>query len=230
MEERKDLDLKDYLMDYIYSKDRQIKDRMPSENDLAKSFNLSRHRVRMAYKNLEDMGLIKSKQGMGWFISGQRLVINLPMTGESFTKKITRQGLDLETKNLGIRQISSPRDLSDHMDGNIYMISRLRIINGLPAAIHFSYVSDIIFPYISKEGSSIRSMSDYFASKGFKDLSYSKSVLTIEFPTRQMMDLLDSTSLIPLLVLESRAEDLKGKTIEIIKTYYRSDLFKYELN
>lgn len=230
MENRKDLDLRDYLMDYIYSKDRQIKDKMPSENELAKTFNLSRHRVRMAYKNLEERGLIKSKQGMGWFISGQRLVINLPMTGESFTKKITRQGLDLVTKNMGITQISGLAALGENTNGKVYRIARLRVINGLPAAIHFSYVSDQIFPEISKEGASIRSMSDYCSSKGFKDLSYSKSVLTIEFPTRQMMDLLDSTSLIPLLVLESRAKNLEGKTIEIIKTYYRSDLFKYELN
>lgn len=156
-------------------------------------------------------------------------MISLAMTGESFTSKMLKQGLSLETINLGVREVSKAH-MEKALGGRVYEISRLRILQGFAAAVHKSYISDRLFPQIGDEGGAIGSIADYYRDKGIADYSYSKARLSIKYPDMEMMETLACKSLVPLLVLEGQAFDKDGRPIEYIESYYRSDLFKYELS
>jgi GntR family transcriptional regulator len=96
--------------------------------------------------------------------------------------------------------------------------------------LHFSYVSETVFPEIETEGSGITSMFDYYHSKGYTEFSSKPSILSVRFPTKSQRKLLECTNLVPLLTLESGCvEKESGKVLDYQRTFYRSDCFSYVL-
>lgn len=79
--------------------------KLPSSNELAYKYGVSRMIVRKVYENLEGMDYIYSYQGRGYYLKGSGKSIELVLAGESFTKKIKEKGYDLQTKNLFCERI-----------------------------------------------------------------------------------------------------------------------------
>lgn len=205
---------------------------LPSENELSKLFNVSRHTVRKIYSNLEKLGFVYSVQGVGRFMVTNKPKINLDLTETSFTKKMEEQNIPLTTLNLGLKKVTGEELVEakkEGLKGNVYKVSRLRKLYNIPSAIHNSYISDYIFPQIEKEGSEILSIYDYYQSKNIKDFKVSKSILSVNLPTVEEIEILKIGSLVPILVLRGKLLDSEDNLIEIIKTEYRSDIFKYSL-
>lgn len=228
----KESKIRSYLIDLISSEDLDRDEKLPSENQIAEKFSASRHTVRKVYESLEELGLAYSIQGVGRFPLPEKPEIHLALTGTSFTKKMAEQNIPLETKNLGLRKIKG-RELEklwdQGLEGQVFEVARLRILHGIPAAIHSSFLSQERFPDIEKEGRDILSIHDYYKKKGLEDFKYSSSTLSISWPNLREIEVLKCESLVPLLVLEGRLYDQDGDLIEVLRTVYRSDLFKYSL-
>lgn len=231
MDQLVDIEIRDYLIELINSGTIEEDDKLPSENKLSRQFDTSRHTVRKVYDSLEEMGLVITKQGIGRFTHRDLPVVNLSLSEESFTKKMGKQGIPLRTENISCKEIGKDSSIQKEfpMEDNIYEISRLRILYGEPAAIHNSYLSESMFPGIAEEGKSISSIHKYYRDKDIRELTRTNAIITVDFPTNEMMNILNCRSLVPLLVLESKLYDRHGRLVEFIRTYYRSDLFKYEL-
>ena len=222
------------IRDYIFQKmDEMYKDterRLPSENEIARRFNISRYSVRSLYDNLEEMGLLVSKQGVGRFPNKDKPEIHLSMNSISFTKKMQAQNIPFVTKNLGVEKIQGPDIQYFHklgLEGDIYGIKRLRILHNHPAAIHASYISSNRFPNIEEEGNKITSISQYYQDKGIAKLDSPQTKISIKFPTSQDMKILECKSLVPLLLANSIVYDKEGKVLEVTEIKYRSDIFEY---
>ncbi|WP_455799808.1 winged helix-turn-helix domain-containing protein [Clostridium butyricum] len=72
-------------------------EKMPSENDLASKYEISRIKVRNIYKKLEKMGYLYSLQGRGRFLKRRTKTIELVLSGnESFSKKLKEMDLNLK--------------------------------------------------------------------------------------------------------------------------------------
>jgi GntR family transcriptional regulator len=161
--------------------------------------------------------------------------IQLHLTAKaSFTEKLEQAGYDLETRNITCERISYDADLYSTLNvpenGAVYKVSRLRLIDGEPIAIHNSYVSEAVFPNIQEEGSEIGSMFAYYRKLGYTEFASRKSLLSITFPTSKEQQLLSCKSLVPLIVVESDCVDAKKENIlEHTKILYRSDKFKYDI-
>jgi len=232
MQSDESLIIDDILQDIVQGK-YKANDQFPSENELANHYQVPRIKVRNAYLKLEDMGYIYSQQGKGRFLKPKLQQIELHLSGSSsFSEKMKRAGYELETKNIGCEKIVyDPKiyaNLQVGQDEEVFKISRLRIIDGQPLALHISYVAKSVFPQIEIEGNSIQSMFFYYADKGFTDFFSSKSYVSISFPTSVERSLLECTSLVPLFILQSDCVDAKQKNVlEYTKIIYRSDSFTY---
>ena len=208
-------------------------DRFPSENELAIYYNVPRINVRKAFLKLEDMGYIYSKQGKGRFLKPEKQQIELHLTGgSSFSEKMKDAGHDLETQNLGYIKVPYDSKLYANLqvepDEEVFMISRLHLIDLHPIALHISYVAKSVFPQIERDGDSIQSMFSYYADHGFTEFSSDKSYVSISFPTSVESSLFDCASLVPLLVVESDCRETnQNKVLEYTKIIYRSDYFSY---
>lgn len=214
----------------IYTKD----EKMPSENKMAVRFQVPRSEVRKAYSRLKEMGYIYSLQGYGSFFSGKRKKIRLSMSDESFSKKMEQMGMNFQTRNMGCRKIKGSSLIHSHLGlefgESVYKVTRLRILDGEPAAIHISYLGEKFFPFIEKEGSEITSVYDYFHQNGYRDLKCVHVQLTISTLSGKERTLLDIQGYAPCLVLTYQCLSMpQGQVIEVGRTIYRSDTFILEL-
>lgn len=227
----KDIKIRDYLVDIISKT--SDKEKLPSENEIAQNFNVSRHKVRSIYDSLEDMGLVYSIQGVGRFALVDLPEISLALNSDSFTGKMLADGVDLLTKNLGTTRLG-PEESTYYRDlglkGNIYKISRLRILYGQPAVIHSSYLGDATFPKIESEGSSIKSIHSYYQAKGLEIEDTGNRTIAVKFPKKEEIEIFQCGPLVPLLnvktsVVKAGTRDL----VEVTDVIYRSDIFTYKL-
>ncbi|KAB2329386.1 GntR family transcriptional regulator [Cytobacillus depressus] len=233
MAEQIELMIIDNLIQEIVQGKYKANDQFPSENELADHYGVPRIKVRNAFLKLEDMGYLYSKQGKGRFLKPKQRQIELHLTGSSsFSEKMKQAGYDLKTQNLGCEKIVyDPKIyacLNVEQNDDVYKISRLRIIDGLPIALHVSYVAKSVFPQIESDGAYIQSMFAYYEEKGFTSFLSSKSNVSISFPTNVERSLFDCAPLVPLFVLQSDCIDANQHTVlEYTKIIYRSDSFTY---
>lgn len=210
-------------------------EKLPSENELADKYKVPRMTVRNALVKLEERGYIYSKQGKGRFLKKESKQIQLHLTGRtSFTEKMEQAGYNLETININCERIEYDEHLYGILNVSeseaVYKISRLRLIDDEPIAIHSSYVSESIFPNIAMEGSRIGSMFAYYRSNGYMEFASRKTLLSIAFPTSKEQQILSCKSLVPLIIVESDCIDARnGNVLEHTRIVYRSDKFKYDI-
>lgn len=207
-------------------------DKLPSSNTLAEKYKVSRLKIRNVYEKLEAIGYVYSYQGRGYYLKNRNKVINITLGNESFSKKIKKQGLTLENKVIFCERIPYNEDIFLKLDANkadqIYKVGRLRIVDNYPVAIHISYLSNKIFPNIYNEAHNIDSIYKYYSSKGYKDITSDKSLLSVVMPTNLEKKYLNCGELSPLIKLESIEKDIKKKKIiEYSVILYRGDSFKY---
>jgi len=211
------------------------KGKMPSENELADYYNVSRMTIRKVYNRLQEMGYIYSKQGKGSFIKDRYQLIELVLNGsESFTKKMEDRGYDFSTQNILCEKIKYNKQIYEELEirkeDEVYKIVRLRSVDTRPIALHISYVAKSVFNEINFEGKNIRSMFNYYESKGYKEFESTKTVLSISFPYSIEKEVLCCPDLVPLLVVETNCIDpSSNKVLEYTKIIYRGDSFKYRV-
>lgn len=235
MGENIEIRIVDELISNINNKRYDSDDKLPSENDLVDAYGVPRIVVRKAYERLEDMGYIYSKQGKGRFLTHRHKYIDLVLSGnESFSEKMIRKGYDFQSKNIFLEKIQYNEkifiELGAETSEKVYKIGRLRIIDGIPIALHISYVSSTTFPNIEKSGKDISSMFEYYKNNGYSEITSLKSILSVSFPTEEERNIFRCSSLIPLLLIETNSADNKTKKVlEYTKILYRCDHFKYTI-
>lgn len=224
----------DDLVESIIAEEYEPDMKLPSESDLVAKHKVSRHNVRKAYNRLEEMGYIYSVKGKGRYYKSKHDKILLFLAGDiSFTEKMNNMNYDLKTENIRFKEIKNGNKIKRRMNledqDKIFKISRLRIINQIPSAIHISYVSNKYLKNIQFEGPNIKSMFKYYKENGYSDFYFKESVLQSLLPTKFEREILQCPSLVPIMLLESQCIDKKtDRILEITKIIYRGDRFMYK--
>lgn len=227
------------IVDLIIQEFREDKykkgEKMPSENKMAARFCVTRSEIRRAYDRLKELGYIYSMQGYGSFFSGKRDKIRLLMNdSQGFSQKMKSLGVAFETKNLGIQKIRDDSLIHDMLgvsrDETVYKLTRLRYLEGEPAAIHISYLAEDLFPQLKEDGPHIQSLHDYMRSCGYLHFKNDNSQVIVCPPTKKERSLLDIKGYASGLVLTSKCiNETSNIVLEIERTIYRSDKFIFIL-
>lgn len=210
-------------------------DKLPSENELTNKYKVPRITIRKVYERLEEMGYIYSKQGKGRYLKDKQQKIDLVLSGnESFSKKMKDKGYNFYSQNMFCEEIEYNKKIYNELEisknDKVYKIGRLRFIDEKPIALHISYVAKSLFQDIDENGKNIRSMFEYYRSKGYTEFDSEESVLSVAFPTYYEREIFKSSCLIPMLIVECNCIDKKtGRKLEYTKIIYRSDVFKYKI-
>lgn len=224
------------MIERIESTDTQTK--LPSENKLAQHFGVSRHTIRKEYELLERMGLIDSHQGVGHFTKDRRPQIDLTLDRDlSFSEKMTAQDIPYRVEKLAAREVTVA-ELKQHFPGDYQVlggsaveVSRLRILYDQPAAIHYMYINQTLFPEVEIEIESYDSIFNYYRIKGYDQPETGSSTLNSKYPNPQEQEALNCKDLVPLFQLNSKVTDKKsGEYLQLSRSVYRSDSFSYIIN
>lgn len=134
--------IRDWLLDRILGQNLTQGDRLPSEHDLIRQFDVSRVTVRQALEALRADGIIESQHGRGWFLRRVCAVQNLGRL-LGFGEMLAPMGVRARSEVLDLRESPAPPAVTaafGEPPGSIMMrIARLRIASSRVMSYDVSY-------------------------------------------------------------------------------------------
>lgn len=222
-------DIKEKIKSDIYKSN----EKLPSENELAKEYNVSRMTVNKALLDLERDKYIYKIQGSGTYVR-ERIVSKKFGSAVSFSKDISKTGNIPGSKLLNFKQLLFEDDINLFkkfglsQKDNIIFFERLRLSNNEPVAISSTYVSQKFIPdfdisvlknsfyeYLSKRYN-ITPICKHYEISAILPSNFQKKWLNIDFGA--------------LLKVSHYSYTQKGYIFEYNETVYLGDKFNYVTN
>jgi len=152
---------------------------IPTEDDLCKSYNVSKATVRMAITELVKNGYLKKQQGKGTFVTysvpGLGIAVKTRLTEDMFG-----EGVNVR-KEILVKGVKEPtEDVKAYLklDEEIYYILCKRVVDGEPAYLEESFIPMAVFSSIESED--ICQMSFYDLIQQNAERKIFKVIQTIE--------------------------------------------------
>jgi GntR family transcriptional regulator len=136
-----------YLNSAIESHQLKPGDRLPSENELAQEFNISRVTIRHALQELAHQEKIVSVPGKGCFVLHPKIE---PLTAlTSFSENMRAQGYDPSYKDTLVSFITPAKQIQTHLKvtekERVLHIHRMMLADGVPMAIQNVYLAERVY-------------------------------------------------------------------------------------
>jgi DNA-binding GntR family transcriptional regulator len=152
----------------IESNEWLVGSQIPTEDELCKTFNVSRATVRTAVLDLVRNGYLKRQQGKGTFVHKNHVAEGLTML-TNFRELLFEEGLTFTT-NVLARTVMMPIDDLDEKleitkDKHIIYIKRLRSIENTPVMLQETYIPYHICPLLLEEDIEHQSLFELFEKK-----------------------------------------------------------------
>ncbi len=142
LEPPKYIRVRDWLMEHVLSSGFSCGEKLPSESDLVRRFDVSRVTVRQALEALRAEGIIESRHGKGWFLRRICAVQNLGRL-QGFGEMLAPMGIKVRSKVLDITECAAPEAVASALglpeQSSVVQIARLRIAGGRVMSYDLSY-------------------------------------------------------------------------------------------
>jgi len=134
--------IRDWLLERILSTGLTRGDRLPSEHELIRQFDVSRVTVRQALEALREDGIIESHHGKGWFLRRLRAVQDLGRL-LGFGEMLAPMGVRTRSEVLDAAECEAPQAVAAVFGldpgARLMRIVRLRIAGGRVMSYDLSY-------------------------------------------------------------------------------------------
>jgi GntR family transcriptional regulator len=204
---------------------------IPSERELAETYEISRMTVRQAINNLVSDGYLVRKRGKGTFVAAKK--IEQPLKGlTSFSEDMRARGMEPGTNVLEFRIIPANQSLAQQLDiregGDIYEIRRIRLADQLPMALETAYVPCALVPGLTRE---IVSGSVYEFIENELGLKIKSGVQVLEASVARKVEaeILQMKEGAPVLLIQRNSYLENGQPLELVKSIYRGDRYKFTI-
>ena len=119
-------------------------ERMPTEDDLARRFRVSKITVRQALRDLAQIGVIRREQGRGTFLQGPPLEEGPRISAvKLFSSRVLEHGI-----------VAAPPDIARRLglepDAAVFRLHRLRLADDRPMGVQTAYVPSALVPGIER--------------------------------------------------------------------------------
>lgn len=208
----------------------KIKERLPSERELAKLYEVSRMTARQAVSNLEEKGLVYREKGSGTYVQAPSFQQN---NVKSFTKTVGDMGYKVSTKILEFSHITSLNSVAKILElpegTQFFKVKRLRLGNEIPMALELLYIPIETCPDLGEfnlEQSLYQLLEDHYDIKVSK-VSYKMEAI-IANPIYRKLLAINKT--IALLKVTGVTLDHNNNKFMYEESVYRSDLYNYHVD
>jgi len=207
-------------------------EKLPSENDLAKKFNVSRVTIRRALQSLENESLIYRCQGLGSFVSDERARHNLVRLTD-FNEDMAMAGLEATSDVIAFETVSTPEWLRDILaiepGTKVIQIDRLRLGDGEPIAFDSTWLPILYGQLLDKDALQDTTI--------YKQLEENYEIPVIRGCYRMSAELADTNLSgylhVPegsaLFLIDRISYTIGDKPVYYQKRYYRNDKVKYQM-
>ncbi|WP_270640716.1 GntR family transcriptional regulator [Longibaculum muris] len=224
------LQLKNTIKGLIESGEIQKGEKIPSEHELCKKYDVSRITVRNALAELEDEGYLIKKQGKGTFATKSKLFRPLE-DSVGFSESCRNAGM--ESSSVVLKREVLPLDermqdilkLSDR--DQVLYIQRLRLADGEPLMIENNYYSYAKYGFLMNEpltGSLYELLAE---KKGIICDRSLKTVITVTTASGDMVRLLQVPIGAPLFVMDGIMGDSEGNPVHYSLQYIVGEKYSF---
>jgi GntR family transcriptional regulator len=223
--------IRNKIQDWIINKEYGLGEQIPSETDLAKTFNVTRITVRQAISLLVQEGLLTRKRGSGTFVTNDAKLIGsfgLDFTG--FMDGLFLQVSKTKTYSAKIEVIATPRSVKEKLnieDEEIVKIERVRTMNGQIFALTINYIPKEIGLKIEEKTLFEKPLLKIMEVDLGVEFDEAFQTIEASFSDQHVSDQLEIENGTPILFVERIMYGKKKRPIELVQTSYRGDIYKY---
>ena len=206
--------------------------KVPSENEIIKTYKVSNTTARKVLRTIENAGWVKRIKGKGTYVHNNSVdrSINRIL---SFTRNMTEQGRIPGTRVLSIKMRRSSHSVLIHgrrytIAGPFCEIQRLRLADGIPMMKEVRYISTRFCPGIEKLDleSSLYEIYKQIYGLNLERILQSLSSAIIEGRDLEIFGLTRPTS---AFFVEGVTLCGKEQIIEIEESIYRGDMYRFSV-
>jgi GntR family transcriptional regulator, N-acetylglucosamine utilization regulator len=205
-------------------------DKIPSENDLTEQYHVSRNTVRLAIGSLILDGLVYRVRGRGTYVAAERMSYGL-MHMNSFSEEMQLRGLVPGSRVLSFLQELPSKRMSQilKIDSTqmVYRIERLRLADGEPMALNYSFIPVFLCPTLEYEDLASGSLYELLENQYGYQLGYAEYVIKTSIADDQQAKLLGIPVDNTLIMREGTSYLEDGTPIEYTVLYNRGDRYEY---
>ena len=217
------------LLEQIHSGTWKLNDRIPSEDDLSRTYSISKITVRQAINNLTSDGYLMKIQGKGTFVTSVLPVVGVAMrtifTEEMFGKEVKAE------KELLFKGIKEPDpDIRSYLktDGDIYYMLSRRLLYGNPAYVDESFIPYSITPEIGSLDIADASLYFFLQEKAMKKIFKVIQTVEVSQATGDSAQHLDLEEGVLVLVVHRLLLSSDSTPVAYTKLQGRSDRYKFQ--
>jgi GntR family transcriptional regulator len=200
-------------------------DRIPSEEDLANTWKVSRLTARRSVSDLVNEGMLQRRAGVGTFLIGKKFLRDISSL-VSFWESTKAQGMVPSAKLIGAELIKASPDIAGLLEIQeeepIFRICRLRLADQDVMAYHIVHIPAQLFPDLLRQDLEKLSLYTLYRTSGCSPFSGEQRIKAIAADD-EIAVLLQVPAGAPVLLLERISRSTSGKPIELLSAYHRSD-------
>jgi GntR family transcriptional regulator len=205
-------------------------DQVPSESELTQRFGVSRMTVRRALDRLVSDGVLFRKPGKGTFVAPAK-ILHQPSQSVSFSGAMREHGFNTSTIVLSAAMTPAPYHVVQALDlangGAVAFIRRLRLVEGMPVAVHQSYLLNTLAAVLSCDLSG--SLTELLEHMGTK-VQTVEDILEATSADLENARLLQVGEGTPLIHITGTAYGQDLRPFRYSEAYYRGDRFKFRVH
>ncbi len=224
------MQIANHLLDQIESGKLKPGDRLPTERELSKSYNVNRLTVRRAFQSLEFKGLINRLQGSGTYVAEPKIERQASFL-ISFTRGMQRRGFIPGAKIIRFerRAVEDPigKELQLADSAPIYNIHRLRLLNQEPVLLERLSIPVARFPDLELYDLSKRSLYEVMEKEYSVSVVHARQSLEPVLASKYEAELLEIRKDTPLMLERRLAFEKDGQPVEYGRDLYRGDRFLF---
>ncbi|MFW3652565.1 GntR family transcriptional regulator [Vagococcus fluvialis] len=197
-------------------------EKLPTEDDLLKEFEVSRNTIRSAVNMLVDQAILYRVQGSGVYIREieREDAINLSLI-KSVPNSFNHH--KIETKVLNHELIEADQDLANQfkvpVGSPVYQFERLRVKDGKPFLLEYCYYNKKVIPYLGREILEA-SVFEYIEKDLNKKIGFADRYITAEKVNKEEAELLEVSIGDPALVNNEKIFLANGELFSISRVLH----------
>ncbi len=224
--------ISDWLRKQIEEGNYKPEEKLPSENELAKKFDVSRVTIRRALQSLESDAIIYRCQGLGSFVSDERTSHNLIRLTD-FNEDMAKAGLDASSEVKLFTSVDAPAWLANRLmieEGTkVVQIDRVRYGNGEPVAFDSTWLPILYGQLLNENDLSETTIFDILENKYEIPVVKGCYRMSAEAADKKLAKELNVSENTPLFLIDRISYTIGEKPIYYQKRYYRNDKVIYEM-
>lgn len=218
-----------HLLKMIQSGELRAGDSVPSEEELARAYGVSRMTSRQALQSLKNQGYATGQKGRGTFVTQPKVEKDISHLA-GFTAEMRSLGMNASSRVLEAVTIKTSAEVASQLqvatDAAIFKLVRLRYADGVPVAIEESSLSPDRFPGIETIDFQRASLYQILRERYRVNIGSADEILEARAANRKEANLLEIPIRSSLLLISRTLRGTDGKPVEAVRSLYRGDRYR----